>query len=54
MISNMITGEGNNHPKQLFPNRFVHGDPRDLISMLEDLIKQDKIYFNPQDGNFYT
>jgi hypothetical protein len=46
MISNMITGEGNNHPNQLFPNRFVHGDPRDLISMLEDLIKQDKIYFN--------
>jgi hypothetical protein len=54
MISNMITGEGNNHPNQLFPNRFVHGDPRDLISMLEDLVKQDKIYFNPQDGNFYT
>jgi hypothetical protein len=54
MISNMITGEGNNHPNQLFPDRFVHGDSRDLISMLEDLIKQDKIYFNPQDGNFYT
>jgi hypothetical protein len=54
MISNMITDEGNNHPNQLFPNRFVHGDPRDLVSMLEDLIKQDKIYFNLQDGNFYT
>jgi hypothetical protein len=54
MISNMITGEGNNSPNLLFPIRYVHGDSRDLITMLEDLIKQDKIYFNPQDGNFYT
>jgi hypothetical protein len=36
MISNMITtGEGNNHPNQLFSKRYVHGDPRSLIQILE-------------------
>jgi hypothetical protein len=53
-ISNMITGEGSNSLGLLFPIRYVHGDPRSLIQILEDLIEQKKIWLNPQNGNLYS
>jgi hypothetical protein len=53
-ISNMITGEGSNNPNQLFSSRYVKGDPRSLIQMLEDLLSQRKIYLDPSSGNLYS
>jgi hypothetical protein len=54
MISNMVTGEDSNKPYQLFPSRFVKGEFRTLIQILEDLIDKHKIYFDSNSGNLFT
>jgi hypothetical protein len=55
-ICNMITtGEENNNPNQLFPSRYIKGDPRSLVQILEDLIEQKKIYFDSfNSGNLFS